>query len=215
MAEQQEKKFQDLYAEGYYEAVILDNTFTQKKLPNSEAPDPNATPYLVVQIKVTKMKKTLKGGPAATNQIMDGHRSISLFFTEKSLEYTKEFLKQAQFRGSDIRVLDAKHPQHVNLKGFAFEVKCTHQTFNGKVRDKFDHQVFAAGGKWMESLASPSNAKLLGLNALWNVNNSGVASAAKHIETATTSKRDPGDDEGQEPFAPVSDNDAPPTYEWD
>lgn len=181
---EQTRKYQDVYPEGVYTLEVLGNTMAQKKLENGE-PDPSATPYAIVKAKVVSLKKT-KNGAAAPSLILGGHRELMLFFTEKTIEKTRDFLKAAGFRGSDLRELKEGHASHKSLAGFTFDASCENEVYNKKTRDRFN--ILPVGGfdgkpKWREGLGQVSTAKMMGLNALWNSQNSGV-SAAQHIDKA-------------------------------
>lgn len=199
MAETTKQARQETYPEGSYELEVLGQTFAESKAGN---------PYLAVKIKVNKLEKTKNGSPVPAGLIMDGHRFINLHFTEGTIERTKAFLKDAGYRGSDLRTLDAKHPQPASLAGYKFKGSCKHETYEGKTRDKFEAYSNNGGGnnKWMENLKSVSQTRLLGLNALWNSQNAGIP-AATHISKAA---------DGPAPFAPEGAKNADDfTMDWD
>lgn len=195
-----DKKFQQIYAEGSYELEALDNTWAESGAGN---------PYLAVKVKVVKMEKTKNGSPIPT-QIMDGHRYINLSFTEGTIERSRAFLKEAGYRGSDLRELDAKHQNHKSLAGYRFKAGCKHEPDfkdKSKTRDKFEAYSNNGGNtKWMDNLKSVSQTRLLGLNALWNSQNSGV-SATQHVQQASSEAA---------PFAPDNAETATDaSFNWD
>src|ERR1700761_4567282 len=136
----EKKKWQDSYPEGYYDVEILDNTYEEKKTGNIA---------LKVKVSVVKLDKTKNGAPAG-NLIMNGHRYVEFYFTDGTIEKTKSFLAEVGFKGSDLRVLDAKHPNHVKLSGkFRASNKPEmyrgeNEKYKGKMQDKFDY--LPAGG---------------------------------------------------------------------
>ena len=164
----EESKFQKNHPNGNYELEVLDHAFVSPKIAPGEPPK---KPYLTVKVQVNKLLKANDPADARKPIVPFAHRYVNLYFTPDALQYSKDFLEDAGFRGTDLRSLDKQASEAVNiafvsLKGYKFEGYNKTEVYNGEKRDKF--MVSKNNSKnWMSKLERPNQGALLGLNALW------------------------------------------------
>ncbi len=164
-------KWPDNYIPGLYRVEAVGNTF-------AEGP---SGPYLMLNVRVLSQEPSRDGKPTKP-QAMGGFRFCPLYFTEGTIKKTQALFDELGFSG-DVAVLDASHPNHVDLSG-EFLATLENESYNGKLRDKLSPYVRGSvSNKWMDSFKPVAPAKLMMLNALFNANKKGTP-AAKHVANA-------------------------------
>jgi hypothetical protein len=72
-----------------------------------------------------------------------GERTVFRTITEKTADWVVEDLQRLGYERDKFDMLDPNHSQAHNFKDLEIEIKCDHETYQGKTREKWN---FAWGG---------------------------------------------------------------------
>lgn len=116
---------QPFYQEGRYRAEVINQALGKNN---------KGTPQFVLKVHIASM---LVDGEETRVQQYD--RTIYMYLTEKSAEYTLDKLKGIGFEGTSIRQLDPNHQGCHSFIGMQIELDCKHEEDqNGDLREKWD-----------------------------------------------------------------------------
>jgi hypothetical protein len=96
-------------------------------------------------------------------QCQEGERSIFRVITPNTIDYILQDLEKLGYDKEGFEFLSPEHPGAFNFLGMEIEVICSHETYEGKAREKWS---FAWGGGGME-IQPLENSEVKKLNAMF------------------------------------------------
>lgn len=114
------------YDPGTYRAEVTDQGFAE-----SEA---KSTPYFFVDVRILS-----RGGVGSRQGSCPRHeRTLRQYLnTEVGQRILREDLRALGVEIADLAQLSAEHPDHISLVGRQIDVRCDHEDFGGKPRERW------------------------------------------------------------------------------
>jgi uncharacterized protein (TIGR02996 family) len=139
----------------YTDGCLYKGTIVKWGLSESKA---KKTPQVFFTVSI-KCETDDKGGEFDCPSY---ERTVWRALTDNTVDYVVEELGKLGFTGSSFAQLDPDHPQAHDFLDQVVTVKCKHETYEGKINEKFEFHLGGTGPKKMESGAAKKLDSLFG-----------------------------------------------------
>lgn len=137
--------------------MLNEGVYFGKPVEFGTAETDKGTPYFFIEVEVAHMAQGEGWAPVQPTQ----KRTIYMYLTDKSIEWTQNDLATLGFNG------DFQTPAFSGSTMEGVQVECVHEMFDGKTRDKWSLR-----GKSREKKA-PSDDTIRRLNGMWKASEHG------------------------------------------